>query len=732
MNPLRLRLEWLLLLVLAFAGAVAGHSSGAIMRFDNRILDLATTLARPPADPDIFLVEIDDRALAEIGAWPWSRATHARLVDRLDAAGASLIVLDILFVEPTDQADDTALANAIARSGKVILAEGFGLVPDTLAEVAPVPPLAELQGPALGVGHVAAEPDEDGVLRRFALSEQIHGTTVPHLAVATLDALGRPIPSPPLRLGRAGNRPQIAFHSPGSFPAISAADVIAGRLPQGMIDGKIVFVGATAGGLGDRYAVAAGAIELMAGVETQANLVNALLAGKLVYPYRAVVHAVVAALSLMALFLAFWALPPRYGLLCALGMLVGLFALSILLVPLAGRWLAPGSLALAVLLAYPLWSWRRLTAVSSYLDREARYLDAEGSADDAEGVDFIARQVSRMRRLVHNVQDSLSFLRQVIEAAPDAILVLGRNGGVAMMNARAQAIFPGWTAATSPQFSDLLLDAHAALGDGSDEITTTDGKIFLVARAPLFATAPSRVDSGEIMVLREVTDLRRREEERKQMLEFLSHDMRTPQVAIIGLTRQGGASGIARATLGRIRSQAERTLRLADNFVQLARADEASPERADTDLAALVAEACDRNHAEAGLRGITLVQDLPAAPVFAEVDAAMIARMLDNLISNAIKFSPDGGQVTISLAEREDSWILIKVADKGPGLPPARMEEPFTRFGPRDERAGPSAGLGLAFVKQVVDSHGGLIEVESSSGQGSCFTIALPPGWPAE
>lgn len=729
MNPLRLRLEWLLLLALAFAGAVAGQSNGAISRFDNRMLDLATALARPPANPDIFIVEIDDRALAAIGAWPWGRATHARLVDALDAAGARLIVLDVLFIDPTDPAEDSALASAIARSGKVVLPQSFGTVPNTLAEIAPVPPLAELQAAARGVGHVAAVPDDDGVLRRFTLSETAGGSDVPHLAVVALQALGKSVPAAPPRLGPDGRRAQIAFHPSGSFPAISAADVIAGRLPAGLLDGKLVLVGATAAGLGDRYAVAAGGVELMPGVETQANLVNALLAGKVIHPLRNVVHSVVAAISLMVLFLAFWALPPRYGLLCALGLLIGLFALSLLLVPLTGRWLAPGSLALAVLLAYPLWSWRRLTAVTNYLEREARQLDDDGRSGDAEGVDYVARQVSRMRRLVHNVQDSLAFLRQVIEAAPDAILVLDGDGGVAMMNARAQEIFQGWLAAPVPELGELLLDARATMSADGSEILTQDDKVFLIARAPLSAAAIDGKTGGEIMALREVTDVRRREQERSQMLEFLSHDMRTPQVAIIGLARQGSKSGLARATLDRIRSQAERTLRLADNFVQLARANETAPERAEADFVALVEEACDRSYADAGLRRITLLRELPDSPIFADVDAAMIARMLDNLLSNAIKFSPEGETVTLSLASREDGWVLLKVADRGPGLPPARLADPFARFGARDGRAGPSAGLGLAFVKRVVDAHGGLIEVASSQDRGSCFTIALPPGW---
>lgn len=729
MNPLRLRLEWLLLLVLAFAGAVAGQWSEATLRLDNRLLDFATSLARPEINRDIFIVEIDDRALAEVGSWPWPRSRHAQLINALDAAGAKLVLLDVLFVEPTDPAEDAALAQAIRRSGKVILPHSFGIAPNTPDAYAPVMPLPELAEAARGIGHVGALPDEDGVLRRFTLRQRVGEQRMPHVSVVMLQALGRSLPAPPPRLGPDANHPMIAFNPPGSFPAISAADVLAGRLPNGMLKDKIVLVGASSAGLGDRYAVPAGTVELMPGVETQANLVNDLLAGKVIYTYLEVVQAFVAAVSLMALFLAFWFLPPRYGLICAAGLLAILFTVSISLVSINGRWLPVGSLALVILLAYPLWSWRRLTAVSNYLDREARRLDSAAGVDDQEGVDFIARQVSRMRRLVHNVQDSLAFLRQVIEAAPDAMLVLDREGTAQMMNARAHALFPHWQGDTASGLDELLDDARASFDRTRGEISTTDGKVFLVARAPL-----GRGGEGEIMALREVTEIRRRDEERRQMLEFLSHDMRTPQVAIIGLAKPGETA--SPDMLGRIRTQAERTLKLADNFVQLARLEEAPLQREDTDLAGLVEEACDRFYAPAKARGIMLEQVMPGEPLFADVDAAMVARMLDNLLSNAIKYAPEGSKVTVTLAPREGGLAALSIADQGPGLPGERMADPFARFGAQERKraagSGPSAGLGLAFVKRVADAHGASVEVISAQDQGTRFTITFPASAPAD
>ena len=385
-----------------------------------------------------------------------------------------------------------------------------------------------------------------------------------------------------------------------------------------------------------------------------------------------------------------------------------------------------GSLLLVILLAYPLWSWRRLTAVSLYLDREAERLVGPGKPiGDLEGVDFIARQVSRVRQLVLNVSDSLDFLRKVIEAAPDAIIVLDKDGMAQMMNAKGQALFPNWHAEEAITLPDLMARTNARLREQRGELDTADGKTFLLARATLGA-GNGEAAGGEIIALREVTEIRRREEERKQMLEFLSHDMRTPQVAIIGLAGRALEDAKPPEMLKRIRKQAERTLKLADDFVQLARLEEASIQREDADIGALVEEACDRFYAPAQGKAITLEQQLPEDPLFARVDASLIARMLDNLIGNAIKYSPDQTVISVSLAAHGDSDLALSVADQGPGLPEERLASPFARFGAHESHAGPSAGLGLAFVKRVVETHGGTIDVQSRQGQGTRFVVVLP------
>lgn len=266
----------------------------------------------------------------------------------------------------------------------------------------------------------------------------------------------------------------------------------------------------------------------------------------------------------------------------------------------------------------------------------------------------------------------------------------------------------------------------ASLDSEAGELATADGRVFLLAEA-IFG----QEGGGRILALREVTDLRRREEERRQMLEFLSHDMRAPQAAIIGLVNQaegetGGAKPDAPRTLDRIRHQAERTLKLADDFVQLARLEETHLAPVETDLVSLAEEACDRFYAMAKARHVAIRQESPSEAVWSMVDPPLIARVLDNLLSNAIRHSPPDGVVTIALEQSDAASVTVTVTDRGPGFPAERLADPFARFGHRGAGAGPSAGLGLAFVERAVDAHGGTVAILSSPGEGASVAVTLP------
>lgn len=718
--------EWAVLLALAIGGAVFLHASGATQRIDNQLLDAATALTRPAPSDDIVVVAIDDRSVGEKGNWPWSRKLHGELIDRLTDAGSKLVIFDVLFLEPTEPEADAALAQAIAANGKVILPHTFGPRPNTEFGQEPVFPIPALHNAAAAVGHVAIETDPDGVLRRFEMDHTLDGQSYPHLSLVAMDQLGLAVDDD----WRSGS-PVVPFYDRDVFPTTqSASSVLDGSAPPDVLKDKIVLIGATAQGMGDRYSVATGDVGLMPGVEAQANLMNGLMQDAMILPIGNVWHDALAAAVLLLLFLAFWYLSPRYVLICAIALIVSVMAISTGLIGVGRLWLAPAAIVIVIMLAYPLWSWRRLSHASRYLEREAARLTGSTSVASATGgLDYVSQQIEQLRGLVRTVHDSLSFLRRVIETAPDAIVVLDHEEAVQMLNAKASTLFPDWPELDNATFGEFLRYSEAELTQDGKELTTRDGRTFLIARAELGdAEDDEEKVSGSIIALREVTELRRLDDERRQMLEFLSHDMRTPQVAIVGLSQKEPPDPTAHAdTMRRIRSQAERTLKLADDFVQLARLDSPNLQTYEADIGALVEEACDRAYTLAERKRIRLEQVVPEEPCFAVVDPSLIARMLDNLIGNAIKYSDEEGRVDVSFAQSEDGASMVfTVADDGPGLSGDRRADPFARFGAHSTHAGPSSGLGLALVKKVVDAHHGTITVESEPGEGTQFTITMP------
>lgn len=715
----RLFLEWCAILLFSAGLAWWAAASGAMARLDLPLLDLASTARAAPASDDIVIAAIDERSLAQEGAWPWDRRRLAALVDRLAGAGARVIVLDILLTEPTSPEADAALAGAMARAGNVALPHGFIPAVDRAEGFVAEPPLAALAAAARVTGHVVAEPDSDGAVRHVPLLVDAGARRHAHLQLevhrwlegneAAALSHGGPL------VARA-----LPYRPAGSFRTVPAASVLAGEVPAGFLRGRIVIVGATAAGLGDILPVPAAAGSVMPGAEIQANVLQALAGDEFVRPLSPALLQWLSVLPVLLLFLAFWRLRPLACLLLALALVVAAGLGSLLLAGLGGLWIAPGAAILALVVAYPLWGWRRLAAVSNFLTSESlRLVSSVGEAPVASvgGFDNVARQVSRLHWLVDEMTGRRDFLTRVIEAAPDAICVFAGEGQLQLMNQRARALFGEDTPGLS--FRDLVHSSGGGLSADGRELTFADGTCFTVAESGPGA------GGIRVVVLSDITEARRAEEDRRQMLEFLSHDMRSPQVAILGLSEERPGSPAPAERLARIRGHASRTLKLADDFVQLSRLAEVPLEREDVDLAMLAEEAMDSAWFAAREKGIELVRDLPDEPAWVHADGQVLLRAIDNLISNAIRYGPSGSRVTIGVAA-QDGRVRLSIADQGPGLPPARWEDPFRRFGAREKAAGGGgAGLGLAFVREAVERHGGAIACDTGGEGGTTFVIEV-------
>jgi signal transduction histidine kinase len=223
----------------------------------------------------------------------------------------------------------------------------------------------------------------------------------------------------------------------------------------------------------------------------------------------------------------------------------------------------------------------------------------------------------------------------------------------------------------------------------------------------------------------------RREEALARQRRFAadaSHELRTPLTSISGYAQMLEEWGLrdpqtAREGVAAIRRESERMQRLVEGLLALTRGDEGAPLEIEEHNLAAVAEEATRT--AAGEK--TTVEYLPPKrPVNAPFDRNRIRQVASILLDNALKYTPDGGKVTVRVREA-NGWAALEVSDTGVGIPEDQLPLIFERFYRADKaRASSGAGLGLSIARQIAEAHGGRIEVESTPQEGSTFTLLLP------
>ncbi|MDX6373545.1 MAG: hypothetical protein QOD98_2533 [Nocardioidaceae bacterium] len=216
----------------------------------------------------------------------------------------------------------------------------------------------------------------------------------------------------------------------------------------------------------------------------------------------------------------------------------------------------------------------------------------------------------------------------------------------------------------------------------------------------------------------------------------VSHELRTPITSILGYTElleQGALGSLSSGqqdAVARVSRNSNRLLTLISELLMLSKmqADTGSPEAKEVDLAQVVAAALAVLSPTVSRRGVELTVDLPSSPVPVIGDREMLERVVINLTDNAVKFTPDGGHVSVALSTSPGRAVL-EVVDTGIGVPANEQQRLFDRFfrsSLAQHHAIPGSGLGLSIAHKIVEQHGGSLEVRSEPGKGSTFRVLLP------
>ena len=360
----------------------------------------------------------------------------------------------------------------------------------------------------------------------------------------------------------------------------------------------------------------------------------------------------------------------------------------------------------------------------------------------ADLADAVGGMVSQLGQTIHTLTDERNRSAAILGSMVEGVAVVGGDERILYCNQAFEQILElpqgssqGKKLVEGLRQADLVTAVRQVL-PGGDEVTgevevgTVRRRSFSVTAAPVRAAEAS----SAVLVLHDITELRRLERVRRDFVANVSHEFKTPLTAIQGFaeTLLGGAlddKANRKRFVEIIREHARRLARLTDDLLKLSRieAGRLDLESRPVSVAGLVNGCVETARLKAESRGLRIVVELPEGLPPVRGDAVQLDEVLQNLIDNALQYTPSGGRIDVT-AYSNGHEVIFTVADTGIGIPESDLERIFERFyrvdAARSREAG-GTGLGLSIARHIVDAHGGRIWVESAVGQGSRFRFSI-------
>lgn len=762
----RYRREWLLVCLFVITTTVLLSIFQLNPRLNAGIYDLGIRLTQDrAASEEIVIIAIDDKSLTKIGAWPWLRSTHARLLDSLQQA--KTVAFDISFIGtvPERATENTILATAIEKHQRVVLAN-FLSGPQKTEINNPEP---EFVKAAHGLGFINIPIENDGLVRYAYLQHPQYEDRAKHLSIAMLEAAGEhELAKQAIKF--AGNEKLgIPFAGPSNhFQILSYVDVLEERVPSDFFTDKYIFVGAWGTGLGDQYPTPTTSDSLnMSGVEILANILQASLEQAWIKELSLSPSLPINLLPILVLCFFLKNSSPRDALILSTLLTLLILLTHGLILYGFNLWSSPLPSLLGIALAYPLWSWRTQEIALDQISREIAKINQE------EAYIFKSSPI-KPQKITHNKSINLRFadlqgimtqvrnLRQFImdniNQMPDSTSVFDLNHKLQFTTdttskfmQKAGAKLP-YKDQSLPSFLEFIMADAEQRREVLEEIqkintpAENESELLQTLRETgvesknhfnqdllvryINTYAADNTHIGYIMIVHDISAIRDAERKRESTLHFLSHDMRSPQTsiqALIELQKNPQTALPIEEALKRIHELSGRTIKLVEDLLQLSRAESMELTMVPVNLVELLDSIIDEYWSIRKQRNITIHCNFEEPIAFVHSDHTLLYRALNNLIDNALKYSPDHTEIHCSISRQGDQWLL-RIKDQGIGISKKQQEHLFNSFYRTSEHGHKVAGLGLglSFVKTVIQRHGGKIHVESELGKGSTFIVELP------
>ena len=755
------KVRWLRLNLVLLGLVLLASMSFPVATLSQKLNDFFFRL-RPggPASSQVALVLIDDATLAQYGRWPWPRQRLAHLLRAVADQQPEAIGLDVLLAEPEDEANDAALESAIRSAPNVVLA---AKISGTLDNTRWIDPLLRFARAAKGIGHVQAIVDPDGLCRSIPAEEPSIDGPRPAFALK-LAELALPHSAASVRDTGPKNAPgveQISFrpllidfrhqYQPGEEPppfvTVSAGDLLGGK-PAPQLRGKAVLIGFGSVEMSDRLVTPVSNQLPMPGVEINANVLDMVMAGREIKYIGAFPQVLLVVLvSSFCLWLVVRH-PGAKGLLLLSGiMVVGSIASYQIFVHLH-RLLSFAPVLLAGVLAAPLAQLETLLLVDREVNERLRQLrqtvrpENSTAASPARRVasTYLHWKLAALNELQTELSSLYSFQSTLLQTMREAVAVYAEDGSLRFGNASWKTFCERQGAA-----ADNLSGLTAITASWPElAVVAQTGATWIETEVPMgeelwhFYAVPlpwtSFAESGAVMLIAEdITVRRQRDQARSEALSFVTHELRTPLIAIQGFSEMlmrypnSPAGAEAPATIFR---ESNRLVAMINTYLEVLRLDAgARPLRRTRASVRSMADHVEKVvRPLAAAAKIQVRTEIDCDDEYLLCDETLIAGALLNLVSNAIKYSPSGSDVLVRVTSRENEFEFL-VNNSGPAIPASELKNIFERFyRPSRSESIPGWGLGLSFVRRICQQHGGSVHVSSDEISGTSFAFLLPRG----
>jgi PAS domain S-box-containing protein len=348
--------------------------------------------------------------------------------------------------------------------------------------------------------------------------------------------------------------------------------------------------------------------------------------------------------------------------------------------------------------------------------------------------DWTRREVRRTTTSLEKRVNELQKLETIFTQIEDGVMILDSENLILLMNPVVRRVFDLGEKEVYGQ-NVLEVIEHPGLHKLIKSASTNPLQFYEIdfEGSRVFNAQYTRIpDIGVAITMQDITYLKRIDQMKSDFVHTVSHDLRSPLTAILGyvdlLDRVGPLTDQQREFIRRVRISVHNITGLVNDLLDLGRIESGfEGQKEIVPLDGILSYTLDNLNNQIVVKKQRLHVELPSHLPSLHGDPVHLRQMLDNLVGNSIKYTPEGGDISVSV-EAKDDQVILRVSDTGSGIPPADQPHIFEKFYRASNVANvvPGSGLGLAIVKSIVDNHEGRIWVESIVGQGTTFTVVLP------